>query len=106
MTKTYADTTGKFLPNIVIPLLKDKGVYTAAFNYIDPNSKAKLKLPDNIKDYFNKDEVLKKLETTNLIEVDVTDIGPISTDGEYDVNIKDMEVYKAAYLGMKTTPIG
>jgi len=106
MSKTYAENTGKFLPNVVLPLLKKKGFYTAAFNYIDQNSNGNLKLPDNIKDYFNKEKMLKKLTATNLIEVNVTDIGPISTDGEYDINIKDMLTYKATYIGNKQTPSG
>ncbi len=103
MTKNYAQETSEFLPEKVLPLLKQDGLYTASISYFGPNSKDNFKTEKEIKDYFNKEKMLKKLADSYLTEVELIDIGPVFEDNPYNMDIKGMELYQAAYAGKKGT---
>jgi DNA-binding transcriptional MerR regulator/SAM-dependent methyltransferase len=103
MTKTYAQSTGEFLLDEVLPLLKQDGLLVASNLYFGSNSKANFKLCPTIKDYFDKNKFLRKLANSCLAPVDIIDIGPILEDNPCNLDIKDIELYQVAYAGKKRT---
>lgn len=101
MTKTYAEETGKFLLDKVLPLLKEEGLYTGAHSYYAANSIANLKLSPILRKYYNKDKMLEMLENSDLQAADILDIGPvIETNSEIDA-AKGIELYQTVYAGNK-----
>lgn len=103
MTKTYEQSTGKFLIDIVFPLLKQDGLLVASYITFGSNSKLKLELSPKINDYIDKDKILRKLANSHLTPVDVIDIGPIFENNPYSLDIKGMELYQVIYAGKKRT---
>lgn len=103
MTRTYEQSTGEFLLDIILPLLKQDGLLAASYLTFGSNSNRNLKLSPEINEYIDKDKILKKLANSHLTTMDVIDIGPGFEDNPYDLDIKDMEIYQAVYAGKKRT---
>ena len=101
MTKDYVQSNGEFLPKSVSPLLKEGGLLTGAYPYFNINSKDFYSIPVEIKDYFNKDKVMEKLEELNFTRIDSADIGPVIETNPYNVDTQGKELYLTIYAGQK-----
>lgn len=103
MTRTYAQATGEFLLDKVLPLLKQDGLFAASYPYIGPGSKDSLKLAPEIKDYLNKDKMLEKLSNSHLAALEVIDIAPVCENNQYDIDTSGAELSQAVFVGKKRT---
>lgn len=103
MTRKYGESTGEFLLDRVLPLLKQDGLLVATHFYFGANSKTNFKLSSQIRDYYDKDKILRKLANSYLTPIDVIDIGPIIADNPYNMDIMGTELYQAVYAGRKRT---
>lgn len=101
MITEYEKSTGKFLLNRILPLLKQDGIYTVAYSYYGSNSKSKYKIEPRLIDIYNRDNMLKKINETCLKKIDLVDIGPVIENNPYNIDIEGMEIYQAVYTGKK-----
>ncbi|MEK4512685.1 MerR family transcriptional regulator [Paenibacillus sp. FSL K6-2524] len=100
MSKTYAKSTNKILLDIVSPYLKQEGLLTGAFPHIGTKCKDFIDIPVEIRDYFNKNNILEKLGSLELSQLDAIDIGPIIENNPY-IDIRNKELYQTLYVGKK-----
>ena len=101
MTKTYAESTGEYLLDEVLPLLKQEGLFVGTYPYFDANAIGNTKLPANIREYHSKSRMLEKLHDSYLTSLDITDIGPIIQGNPYDTDMKDINLSQTVYAGRK-----
>lgn len=92
MTKIHGDATGEFLPDRILPLVKEQGLLLEMFQYVEQNPKG----------HFCKKSMLKKLAERNLIPLEIAHIGPVVEDNEHDLEIRNLELYQAIYAGRKS----
>ncbi|MDF2532261.1 MAG: hypothetical protein K0Q65_1842, partial [Clostridia bacterium] len=67
------------------------------------NSKTNLRLSSKVRDYYDKDKILRKLTNSYLAPIEVIDIGPVIADNPYNTDIMGTELYQAVYAGRKRT---
>lgn len=103
MTKMYSETNNEFLPDKVLNVLKNDGIFASVFPYTKQNSKNNLKFSNNIKDNFTRENVLNKLNLSNLVEIDITDMDSVNRETPYNDATNNKEVYQAVYVGKKTS---
>lgn len=101
MTNEYANSTGQFLPEQVLPMLKQDGLYTASFHYNEQKIKTSLNLIKEKEEYFDKGKMLDKLAASHLLAVDEASIGPVSEDNHHNPEDKIRDRYQAVYAGRK-----
>lgn len=92
MTRTYEETEGEILQDIVIPLLKDDGIITGSYIYIEHNIKK-----NKIYDKKRSEEILSNY--MNMLAT--TDIGPVVEHNPYNVfngTSVCQNIYKASKL--------
>ncbi|WP_090551847.1 MerR family transcriptional regulator [Natronincola ferrireducens] len=102
MSKTYLESEGKFLLDMILPLLKEKGIISGAYQYIGQNEKAKENIQLKNEDLFSRSKILKILDSLDITILDLIDIGPVLKDLQHKGPMKSTEVYKLAYVGRKT----
>lgn len=93
MTKIHGAATGEFLPDRILPLLKDHGLMLEMFHYLEQNPKG----------YFCKKSMLKNLAERKLIPLEIAHIGPVVEDNCHDTEIRNLELYQAIYAGRKSS---
>lgn len=101
LTKKYAKSNNRFLPEIMAPLLKDRGLFTGTYPYFNLKSKDYHELPAETRDYFNKDKVLERFDNLNLERIHVSDIGPTIESNPYNIDTSDKELFALIYAGQK-----
>ncbi|MCR3921178.1 MAG: hypothetical protein NUK65_01515, partial [Firmicutes bacterium] len=99
MTKSYAESTGEFLPDRVLPLLKEDGLFVASFQGIEKNVSSNNKFMSA--NYLKPDVIVNKLSAHNLKEVNFIETQPIVEDNPYNKDIQGVEIYQAIYAGTK-----
>ena len=102
-TKVYAAETGNYLPDIVLPMLRQGGLYASSFQYLGQKSKDNSGLPKVVKEYMNREMVLEKIDTLQLEELEMTDIGPIYENNPQITDLNEIELYQGVYIGRKKT---
>ncbi len=100
MSKTYAKTADKDLLNIVSPFLKQEGLLIGAYPHLGSQCKDYLHVPLKLRELFNRDKMLDKLQQLNFTELDVSELGPITEDNPY-IDIQGKEQYLTLYVGKK-----
>lgn len=100
MSKTYAKTADRDLMDIVSPFLKQEGLLVGAYPHLGPYCKDYLHVPLKLRDLFNWDKMLCKLQQLNFTELDVSELGPITEDNPY-IDIQGKEQYLTLYVGKK-----
>lgn len=100
MSKTYAKTADRDLMDIVSPFLKQEGLLVGAYPHLGPYCKDYLHVPLELRDLFNWDKMLCKLQQLNFTELDVSELGPITEDNPY-IDIQGKEQYLTLYVGKK-----
>jgi ubiquinone/menaquinone biosynthesis C-methylase UbiE len=101
MTRDYFESTGEVLLDKVFPVLKQNGLYTAAFHCIEQNTKSVRNMTAIEKEFLDKEKMLKKLDRFQLATIDVTNVGPFFEDNLDSVNYYGAENYQAIYAGRK-----
>lgn len=101
MSKNYAKATNKFLIDIVSPFLKIEGHLVGAYPHLGTKCKEFMNIPLELRDYFNKNKMMEKLQNLNFAELDAVDIGPIIENNPY-IDISGKEQYLTLYAGQKT----
>lgn len=101
LTKKYSKSNNRFLPEIIVPFLKDEGLFTGVYPYFNLKSKDYYELPDEEKKYFNKDKILGGFDNLNLSRADVSDIGPTIQNNPYNIDTNGKELYATIYAGHK-----
>ncbi|KPU45600.1 HTH-type transcriptional regulator ZntR [Oxobacter pfennigii] len=101
MTNSFARSNNQLIFDIVLPFLKEGGLLTGAFPFLNSKSKDFISIEPELKDYFNKDRMIGKLEASGIAEIDSTDIGPVFENNQYNLYIKDKELYQEIYKGQK-----
>lgn len=100
MSKNYAKTTNKFLLDVVSPFLKLEGHLVGAYPHLSTKYKEFMSIPLELRDYFNKNKMMEKLQNLNFAELDTVDIGPIIENNPY-IDISGKEQYLTLYVGQK-----
>lgn len=99
MTKTYVQATGEFLPEKVLPLLKQDGIFAMTYPHCGSSYKEEPNSSSKMKEYLNKKKMMDKLADSQLTPLDVIDIGPVIEGHPY--NKYGAELYQGTYVGKK-----
>ncbi|MEF2968457.1 MerR family transcriptional regulator [Paenibacillus sp. M1] len=102
LSRSYAKTTGRFLPERLGPLLKEEGLIAASFPHAGTEFNGSGNIDIGTGEYFHKDTILEKLKKLHFSELDIADIGPIIESSPY-IEMKDHEQYLTLYVGKKTS---
>lgn len=102
MVKSYAEETGEFLLERVLPLLRPEGILAMSYSHYPSKENAKLNLPPNLKEYLNKNRLMAKLSKLPLTPLEMIDIGPLVENHSFNDKGKAIERYQGTYVGKKT----
>lgn len=91
----------KELPNIYSQFLKEKGLLVGTYRFIDNKSKDFKTLPVDLKDRYNRDRIVERLESAGFKEIESLNIGPVIEDNPLSMDTSHKELYMAIYLGEK-----
>lgn len=100
MSRIYAKSTNKSLLDIVSPFLKEEGLLTGAYPHIGTKSKDFINIPLELRDYFNKNRILERLDALYFSQLEVAEIGPVLENNPY-IDMNDKEQYLMLYAGRK-----
>lgn len=98
MSRIYAKLTNKSLLDIISPLLKEEGLLTGAYPHIGTKGKDFINIPPQLRDYFNKDRILERLDALNFSQLEIAEIGPVLENNPY-IDMNDKEQYLMLYAG-------
>lgn len=104
MSRIYAKATNKSVLDIVSPFLKEEGLLTGAYPHIGTKCKDFINIPLELRDYFNKNRILERLEELNYSQLDVAEIGPVMENNPY-IDMNDKEQYLTLYAGRKRSQL-
>lgn len=100
MSRIYAKSTHKSVLDIVSPFLKEEGLLTGAYPHIGTKSKDFINIPLELRDYFNRNKILERLEQLNYSQLEGAEIGPVIENNPY-IDLNDKEQYLTLYAGRK-----
>lgn len=98
MTKDYALTDNNFVLKKVMPLLKKEGILIGSYPYFKTMKNIK-NIPTYALEYYNRDMILKKIDSLGIKHINTTDIGPVVENNQYNHDISGKEVFQMIYLG-------
>lgn len=100
LSKRYTKSANKVLLDVVSPFIKPEGLLTGVYPHIGTKSKDFINIPLELRDYFNINNILEKLESLDFLQLNTIDIGPIIENNPY-IDIKNKEQYQTLYVGKK-----
>lgn len=100
MTKVYDQLNHGTLSNIYSPLVKKDGILIGTYHYFNGEANGSGGLSTNLKEAYNKEKNFKKLKDAGLDTLETMDIGPITEDNPYNLEIKNKELYMTIYAGI------
>lgn len=100
MTRHYKNESGRYLPDIILPLLKTKGKYISSSIYFGEESKISPKVKDPEGEYDSSTQI-RRLTEAGLLVTDQSSVGPVFQDSSSLNELSDMELYQLVLSAVK-----
>lgn len=99
MTRTYEESTGNKLFDVVLPKLKSNGIICGVYLYFEEISKAGKKTDRGY--LYNQNKMIKLFDDYKIELRDSTTIGPLSEGKSYNRDVSGRNNYQGTYIGKK-----
>lgn len=97
MVRTYEESTGKKLYDVILPFLKTNGNIYGVCSYCEGQDTR-----NQAASFYNKDKILKLIHNYNLNLIDMTNIGPFREETVNDREANKKQFFQVTYVCSKT----
>jgi DNA-binding transcriptional MerR regulator len=94
MTNTYEELTGDKLYDVILPLLKTKGIICGVYSFYEEQSHRNIR----VKGLYNKETMQELMKNYKLNLVDSTDIGPFTEGLDSNGDMSKQHMVQGIYL--------
>lgn len=101
MTKTYEQSTGAKLFDVILPKLNTNGIICGVYLYFEEFSKSGKKI--NTENLYNTEKINKLLNDYSIKLLNSTIIGPLTEGKSYNRDVSGQHNYQGTYIGKKTS---